>query len=50
MSPLLADLLLQLIHSVALLVVEQAAPKNVYAKSLFTAGMFNLEALWDQTS
>ncbi|EME43889.1 hypothetical protein DOTSEDRAFT_103901, partial [Dothistroma septosporum NZE10] len=29
----------QLIHSVALLVVEQAAPKNVYAKSLFTAGI-----------
>lgn len=29
----------QLIHSVALLGGEQAAPKNIYAKSLFTAGM-----------
>ncbi|KAK4629160.1 UPF0382 membrane protein [Fulvia fulva] len=29
----------QLIHTVALLVIEQAAPKNVYAKSLFAAGM-----------
>ncbi|KAK4498735.1 hypothetical protein PRZ48_009245 [Zasmidium cellare] len=29
----------QLIHSVALLVAEQAAPKNVWAKSLFTAGI-----------
>jgi len=29
----------QLIHSVALLVAEQAAPKNIWAKSLFTAGM-----------
>lgn len=29
----------QLIHSVALLLAEQAAPKNVYAKGLFTAGM-----------
>ncbi|CZT19543.1 related to UPF0382 membrane protein C1782.12c [Ramularia collo-cygni] len=30
----------QLIHSVALLVAEQAAPKNVWAKGLFTAGIF----------
>ena len=29
----------QLIHSVALLVAEQAAPKNIWAKSLFTVGM-----------
>jgi len=29
----------QLLHSVALLVAEQAAPKNIWAKSLFTAGM-----------
>lgn len=29
----------QLVHSVALLVAEQAAPKNIWAKSLFTAGM-----------
>ncbi|KAI5365980.1 hypothetical protein Slin15195_G075070 [Septoria linicola] len=28
-----------LIHSVALLVAEQAAPKNVWAKGLFTAGI-----------
>ena len=27
----------QLMHSVALLVAEQAAPKNVWAKGLFTA-------------
>ena len=26
-------------HSVALLLAEQAAPKNIWAKSLFTAGM-----------
>lgn len=30
---------LQLVHSVALLVTEVAAPRNVWAKSLFTAGM-----------
>lgn len=29
----------QLIHSVALLVAEQAAPKNTVAKGLFAAGM-----------
>ncbi|KAF2482248.1 hypothetical protein BDY17DRAFT_324544 [Neohortaea acidophila] len=29
----------QLIHSVALLVAEQAAPKNVWAKSFFLAGI-----------
>ncbi|KAF2857304.1 DUF423-domain-containing protein [Piedraia hortae CBS 480.64] len=29
----------QLIHSVALLLAEQAAPRNVWAKSLFAAGM-----------
>ncbi|KAK5735579.1 hypothetical protein LTR17_008112 [Elasticomyces elasticus] len=29
----------QLMHSVALLVAEQAAPKNVVAKYLFTAGI-----------
>ncbi|KAK3669833.1 hypothetical protein LTR78_010291 [Recurvomyces mirabilis] len=29
----------QLMHSVALLVAEQAAPKNVWAKGLFTAGI-----------
>ncbi|QIW96476.1 hypothetical protein AMS68_001994 [Peltaster fructicola] len=29
----------QLIHSVALLTVEAAAPKNIWAKSLFTAGI-----------
>ncbi|CAK4031379.1 related to UPF0382 membrane [Lecanosticta acicola] len=29
----------QLIHSLALLVAEQAAPKNVWAKSFFTAGI-----------
>ena len=28
-----------MIHSVALLVAEQAAPKNVWAKSFLTAGM-----------
>ncbi|EMC94994.1 hypothetical protein BAUCODRAFT_73007 [Baudoinia panamericana UAMH 10762] len=29
----------QLMHSVALLVADQAAPKNIWAKSLFTAGI-----------
>jgi uncharacterized membrane protein YgdD (TMEM256/DUF423 family) len=29
----------QLLHSVALLVADQAAPKNVWAKSFLTAGM-----------
>ncbi len=29
----------QLLHSVALLVADQAAPKNVWAKSFFTAGI-----------
>ncbi|KAF7198476.1 hypothetical protein HII31_00215 [Pseudocercospora fuligena] len=29
----------QLIHSLAIIVAEQAAPKNVWAKSLFTAGI-----------
>jgi uncharacterized membrane protein YgdD (TMEM256/DUF423 family) len=33
------DTLLQLIHSVALLVAERAAPENTVAKGLFTAGM-----------
>ena len=28
-----------MLHSVALLVAEQAAPKNVWAKSFFVAGM-----------
>ncbi|KAH9827475.1 DUF423-domain-containing protein [Teratosphaeria destructans] len=29
----------QLVHSLALLVAEQAAPKNVWAKSFFAAGI-----------
>ncbi|KAK5131316.1 hypothetical protein LTR08_001155 [Meristemomyces frigidus] len=29
----------QLIHSVALLLADQAAPRNIWAKSLFTAGI-----------
>lgn len=37
----------QLMHSLALLLAEQAAPKNIWAKSLFTAGYVSFVVPWE---